>query len=374
MRIAVDASVLRLPELRGIGSYLCGLLAAWPEPEDEFLLLSPDPIPAQRLRTPARARVVVAPEPRGSRFHVWRWLTLPRAVRRLGPDLLWSPANQAVPLAGVPQAVTVHDTLLQECVRHDSLLERFYHGRLNPWWVRRHAVRIITASAFSRERIAAVFGCDPGRIRLIVDGVNLPTRPFANREQARAHLRETDLVTRPYVLVFGAESPWKNTEGALRAFALVAREEPGLDFVVAGVQTRVRERFWALGRELGLASRLRLPGFVSPADRDALYQGAEVFLYPSLFEGFGLPPLEAMALDTPVVASDAASIPEVTGRAARLVNAADPEALAGALLEVLRSPDLRQALVLAGRDNLRRFRWEDTARAHRDLFAECAAS
>lgn len=373
MRIAVDASVLHLPELRGIGSYLCELLAAWPEPRDEFALLSPGPIPEGRLRGPAQKRVLVLPEPRGNRFYTWRWWSLPRAVRRLAPDLLWCPANQAVPVAGFPQAVTVHDTLLQERVRHVGPIERFYHGWLSPWWTRRYAARIITVSEFSKARIRKVFACACERVRVIANGATLPARPFASKEQARAYLRAKGLVGRPYVLALGAQSPWKNTAGALRAFALAGRQLAEMDFVVAGVQPRARERFAALGRELGLSPRLRMPGFVASADRDALYQGAEVFVYPSLWEGFGLPPLEAMALDTPVVASDAASVPEVVGKGALLVDAADPGALARGIVGVLHSPELGRSLVAAGRENVKRFRWDDAARAHRDLFMECAA-
>ena len=159
----------------------------------------------------------------------------------------------------------------------------------------------------------------------------------------------------------GAQSSWKNTDGAMRAFALAARAAPDVDFILAGVQERARQRFEALRSELGLDSRLRILGFVNPQARDALYQGAEVFVYPSLFEGFGLPPLEAMALATPVVASRAASIPEVTGQAALLVDATDPEALASSVLAVLRSPKLARKLAAAGLSNVRRFKWENAA-------------
>jgi len=316
----------------------------------------------------------VTPEPRGSRFHVWEWWSLPRAVRRFAPDLLWSPANQAVPVGGLPQVVTIHDTLLQEQVRHDRLTERVFHNRISPWWIRRYAKRIVTVSEFSAGRITAVFACDPQRMQVIANGASLPARPFADKDQARAHLRAKGLADRPYVLVLGAESPWKNTEGALRAFALIRRQNDEVDCVLAGVQQRARERFEALGRELGLATRLRMPGFVDKVDRDALYQGAAVFVYPSLFEGFGLPPLEAMALETPVVASKATSIPEVVGQAALLVNAAETETLARAILDVLGSPGLAQKLVEAGRENIKRFQWAHSAQAHRDLFRECATA
>lgn len=374
MRIAVDARVLGLPELRGIGSYVCELLAAWPEPGDTFVLLAPGPIPAERLASPAKVEAVLVPEPRGSRFRVYQWWALPRAVRRAEPDVLWSPANQAVPVGGVPQAVTVHDTLLQELVEHRGLADRIFHHLVVPWWVRRYGSRVVSVSRFSKERIQNVFGCDPSLVRVIHNGATLPARPFPDKEQARAYLRGQGLAERRFVLALGAESPWKNTEGAMRAFALAALQAPETDFVLVGIQERARERFEILARELGLGGRLRLLGFSDRLTRDALYQGADVFVYPSLFEGFGLPPLEAMALGTPVVASRAAAIPEVAGEAALLVDAADPEALARGVLDVLRTPGLASGLVAAGLQNIGRFRWEDAALAHRNLFMECVAA
>lgn len=371
MRIAVDARVLGLAELRGIGSTLCELLAAWPDPADVFILISQRPIPSDRLQSPARLENVVVPPMAGYRLRVWDWLALPRAVKGLGPDLFWGPANQAYPLAGVPQVTTVHDTLLQERVRHAGFSERLFHNTVSPWWVRRHARQVITVSQFAKGRIQAVFGCKANRVRVIANGAALPDRPFPDKTAALAHVQEQGLTRQPYVLALGAESPWKNTEGVLRAFALAAPDMPQWDFLVAGVQARARAGFEALGRELGLGDRLRLLPFVSRRDRDALYQGAAVFVYPSLFEGFGLPPLEAMALETPVVASGAASIPEVVGQAARLVDAADPAALAQGILDVLGSPELARRLVVAGLANIRQYRWPDAAVAHRALFQEC---
>jgi glycosyltransferase involved in cell wall biosynthesis len=371
MRIAVEARTLCLPELRGIGVYLSEILAAWPDPADSFVLIVPRPVPAGRLCPRANLEVMVVPEPRGSRFRVWDWLSLPRAVRQAAPDLLWSPANQAVPVKGLLQVVTIHDTLLQELVQHTNIFERFFHRVVCPMWVRGHAARVITVSRFSRGRIKDLIARDRPPVRVIGNGATLPAKPFAKKGQALAYLREKGLVTRPYVLALGAESSWKNTEGAMRAFALVSRAEPDMDFVLAGVQDRAQQRFNALRQELGLGQRLNILGYVDRFDRDALYQGARVFVYPSLFEGFGLPLLEAMALETPVVASKEAAIPEVTGRAALLADASDPKALAGAILAVLRTPELAAGMVASGLVNIERFTWEDSAKAHWNLFREC---
>lgn len=372
MRIAVDARVLSLPELRGIGTYLCEILAAWPEPKDSFIMITPAQIPGDRLRGRAGLEVRVVDEPRGSRFRVWDWWSLPRAVRQADPDLVWSPANQAVPVKGLPQVVTIHDTLLQEMVQHASPLDRLFHCLVSPMWVRDHADLVVSVSRFSRSRIQALMPRDCPPVRVISNGATLPDKPFPQKAQAWAHLWEKGLAAGPYVLALGAESPWKNTEGAIRAFAQVSEAEPEIEFILAGVQGRSLRSFQDLRQELDLGHRLRILEYVDRRDLEALYQGAEVFVYPSLFEGFGLPLLEAMALETPVVASKAASIPEVAGQAALLADAGDSQSLAEAILAVLRSPDLARELTAAGLSNIGRFRWEDTARAHWDLFRECA--
>jgi len=373
MRIAVDARVLALAELRGIGSYVSEILAAWPDPDDVFLLFAPRPIPHEGLTGRARFSSVIVSEPRGSRVRVYDWFSLPRAMRTAGPDLIWSPANQAVPLAGVPQAVAIHDTLLQERVRHETLLDKLFHCALSPAFVRRYASRVICVSGFAAGRVSRIFNVEASRIRVIANGARLPARPFASRREAREYLAAKGLVDRPYALALGAGSPWKNSEGALRAFAKVSQAAPDIHFVLAGVQPEAKERLYALRDALGLADRLRIHGFVDRRSLEALYQGARVFVYPSLFEGFGLPPLEAMALSTPVAASNAASIPEVTGPAAELADASNPDALAAAILAILGDKARARELVLAGRRNIERFSWERSASAHRRLFTECLA-
>ena len=372
MRIAMDARVLALPEVRGIGGYVLELLRHWPEAGDEFVLLSEDAVPEGRVACPARVEYRRAASPPGTRVRVWDWWSAPRALRGERADLLWTPANLPLPVRGLPQAVTVHDTILQEKVAFADRLDDLYFNRVAPWWTRRYADGVVTVSGFSRGRIAEVFAYPRERVRVIHNGTSFAPASFADRAAAREHLRAAGLVDGPYLLALGAESAWKNTDGALRAFAVVAEEDPEVRFVVAGVQGGALERFAAMARELGLAERTRLLGFQDSAVRDALYQGAEAFLYASLFEGFGLPPLEAMALGTPVVASDAASIPEVVGDAALVVDAADAAAAGAALLSVLADPELAARLAERGRRNVGRFGWAASAARHREFFKELA--
>jgi len=373
MRIAVDARVLALKEVRGIGLYLGELLAAWPDPDDVFLLFTPRPIPGDRLVSGAILSSVRVPEPKGWRVRVYDWWSLPRAARRAAPDILWGPANQAIPLTGIPQAVTIHDTLLQERVRHETLLDAFFHRAVSPAWARRYARRVICVSRFAASRVTEVIGCGPDRIRVIENGATLPARSFATRQDAREHARAKGLADKPYVLALGAESPWKNSIGALEAFARVSQAMPAMEFVLAGVQPSAQGELGSLRDALHLTDRLRIHGFLDRLSLTALYQGAEIFVYPSLFEGFGLPPLEAMALSTPVAASNAASIPEVVGDAAELTDASDPAALAASILRVLGDENRARELAAAGKRNIERFTWERSAREHRQLFEECIA-
>lgn len=375
MRIAVDARVLSLPEVRGIASYLMEILRAWPDvhagaQRDEFVLFTEDPIPDDRCCSSADVRVVQVPSIRGSRFRVWDWYCLPAALNTRGYDLLWTPANTSLPVGGLAQVCTIHDTIVQECLSPRSLFERFVQRVIFPYWARRYADRVITVSNFSAGRIAKVFGYKAEQITVVPNGATFAELCFDSPEVARVFLREKLGITLRYILAFGAESPWKNTQGVLDAFRLVAAVNPDIGLIIAGLQPRALPEFSGLVEALGLQERVTLLPFTDRTTRDALYQGAEVFLYPSLFEGFGLPPLEAMAAGTPVVASNAASIPEVVGDAAVLVNAREADEIADALLRVLESVEIRAALVDAGRRNIRCFTWGECAQRHRAVFAE----
>ncbi len=372
MRIAVDARVLVHPELRGIGRYLTEILAAWPESGDEFLLLYEDGTFPAALSSPARLVPARVAAPRGSRVHIWDWWALPRFLAEQELDVFWSPANTAFPVRSVPQVVTIHDTLLQEMAKL-SHLERLYHRRLVPALARRHATRVLTVSRHAAGRVRGVFGLPRERVFVVPNGASLPERPFPDRAGACGYLRRELGIEPPFVYVLGARSWWKNTAGAIRAFALAVREHPDLRLVVSGLQPGVRAGMETLVRELGIQESARLFGFVDRRTRDTLYQGALLFLYPSLFEGFGLPPLEAMALGTPVIASDAASIPEVVGDAARMIDARDIEAMALAMSELFRDDQARERLTALGATRIGMFRWDTAAAVHREHFLQSTA-
>jgi glycosyltransferase involved in cell wall biosynthesis len=177
---------------------------------------------------------------------------------------------------------------------------------------------------------------------------------------------------RPYILGLGTTEPRKDFPGLVRAFDLLASRHADLELRLAGpvgwAEHEVLEAVVASPHQ----GRIHRLGWVD--DVVGLVAGAEVFAYPSLYEGFGLPPLEAMALGVPVVATSSGALPEITGDAALLVPARDPEALAGAMAQVIEDSALRERLVQAGRRRVEHFSWARSAEALVALYRDVAAS
>ena len=287
---------------------------------------------------PDRYRVV-APRPglAHRRGHLWEQLVLPLAAR--GARLILSPANTA-PLASGRNAVYVHDLA--------PFHEPAWFGRAYGTWHRFGLLRIaararlvLVPSEFVSRELQKLLGVEPDRIRIVPPAAASHFSPAAGP-------RPTAL-DGPYVLALGTPSARKNLE-LLDRMASQLREA-GLEVVVAGAGRSYLQKSAAGARRLG---------YVEERDLPALYAHAEVLAMPSLYEGFGLPCIEAMACGTPVVAADRAALPEACGGAALLADPDDPEAFAAALLEA--AGPARDRLVSAGREHAAGFSWERSAR------------
>jgi glycosyltransferase involved in cell wall biosynthesis len=289
--------------------------------------------------------VVMRPRPRLAHRagHAWEQVALPLLARRA--DLLYCPANLA-PLASRRNAVVIHDLA--------ALAHPEWYGRAYAAWQRavlpqiaRRARLVMTVSEFSRSEIAGRLGVAQESIAVVPNGVSEGLSPDADPAPAAASLR----LDRPYVLGLATRSARKNLAVLSRAGQRLG--ELGIELVTAGSDRgylRGGER--PPGRELGYVPERLLPG---------LYAGARAFAMPSLYEGFGLPCLEAMASGTPVVAADRAALPETCGGAALLANPDDPEAFADALVRAATDDAERPRLIEAGRQRAARFTWRRTA-------------
>jgi glycosyltransferase involved in cell wall biosynthesis len=326
--IAIDGRAAARPELGGVERWARELAARLP-------VLRPG------------GYVVLRPPPRfvHRAGHAWEQLVLPVRARRA--PLLLCPANLA-PAAHPRTVLVLHDAA---ALRHPAWYSGLYadwQRRLLPVLARR-ARRIVTVSEFSRRELAELLDVEPADVTVVTGGVDERFRPNADPAPARAVLG----LTRPYVLCVASQTARKNLSALAPAAEALARH--GLDLVVAGGH---RPQFAA---EQGLAE-LRLLGHVDDALLPGVYAGAEAFVLPSRYEGFGLPVLEAMASGTPVVAADAGALPETCAGAARLVEP-EPEPLRAALLELLEDPAEQERLRAAGLARAAPLTWDVTARA-----------
>jgi glycosyltransferase involved in cell wall biosynthesis len=276
--------------------------------------------------------------------HLWEQLVLP--VRARGARLLLSPANLG-PLAHRGNVIVIHDAAPFREPRWYGRAYGAWHRSLIPRLARR-AELVIVPSEFVRSELAELFGIAEDRIRAVPPGVD---PRFAAPGDPAPVLVRMDLHGRPYVLALGTEGERKN----LRLMDAIAPRlaASGLDVVVAGSR-----RAYITISGTGIARRI---GYVDEADLPALYAGAAVFAMPSLYEGFGLPCVEAMAAGAPVVAADRAALPEACGGAALLADPANEEAFTDAL--VAAAGPGRHRLIEAGRARAAELTWQRTAEA-----------
>ncbi len=295
---------------------------------------------------------------------LWGQAGLPWRSLRARADVLHVPSGAAAAIVpGVRVVMTVHDLAP---TRHPELLPpgrgRWYWSRWVPFTAR-FARRLLVPSAFTKRDLVALTGIPEARIVVAPWGVPLDLTG-SSADMGRAYG-----LAEPFVLYVGTIDRRKDYRTLLAA---MQRLHPAISLAVAGTVIAGRTDFAETVRRLGLEHRVKMLGYVVERDLPALYRAAAVFVYPSLYEGFGLPVLEAMACGTPVITYNAASLPEVAGDAARLLDCpVTPDALAEEIGRVIEDRALRRELSERGRERARAFDWATTA--HRTVQAYEAA-
>ncbi len=363
--IGIDASRAFAAFPTGIGVYSTEVisgLAADP-PADLRLYLNARRPPEGAPRLPEGSEYAPIPLRRG-----WTRLRLRWELARRPPDLLFVPAYRLPPGRLPPSVVTVHgvehrmtgSAYSQAAARSVDDFVRDTLGR---------ARRVITPSETTRSDLCQLYGADPAKVKVIPHGVSealLGADPRATSVELE-RLR----VPRPYLLVVGAHHPRKNVQQAVRALAAAfpgAGGSPSL--VVANAAGEAASELARLAQELGVGRRVLLLPHLGPAALAALYRGSEATLVPSLYEGFGLPALEAMALGSPVLAGDSGAVAEVAAGAAILLPSRDLQRWAEGIRELMSNPDLRRHLSGLGRERSSRYTWERSVAAHRAVLLE----
>ena len=368
--VAVDATAL-LGRPTGIGAVVAGLLGALADVDDlDVIGYGVTGTGWRQLPglLPAGVRAARGPLPASVAQRLW--------ARTDHPDLRWwagradvvHGTNYVVPPArGAARIVTVHDLTAVRfpelctpaALRYPGLVRRAVAG----------GAEVLTGAHWVAAEIEEHFGVPAGRIHVVGWGIDPPGPAVAFAPPAVAKA-PPPMPGAPYVLGLGTVEPRKDFPGLVRAFSSVADAVPDVELWIAGPPGWGEDALSEALRTSPVRARIRRLGWVD--DIDALVRGASVFAYPSVYEGFGLPPLEAMARGIPVVATAAGAVPEVVGDGAELVAPSDPDALAGAIVALLTDDRRRASMVEAGYRRVEGRTWSATALAMADLYRSLA--
>ena len=271
------------------------------------------------------------------------------------PDFVLPPT-----LPGARTVLTVHDlTFIRDPESAFPRLRR-YLNRVVPRSVAR-ALHVLADSIATKNDVVELFGTQPDKITVLYGGVDAHFAPVQEPDRLAAVRARYGIGQGPFILGIGTIQPRKNYRRLIQAFADLKSSASSLQLVIAGGKGWMYDQIFAEVKRLGLEGHVIFPGFVDDEDLPALYSAAEMLAYPSIYEGFGLPILEAMACGTPVVTSRTSSLPELAGDAALLVEPADVADIADAMRRLRQDAGLRRRLVAQGFGQARRFTWEKAA-------------
>jgi glycosyltransferase involved in cell wall biosynthesis len=358
IEIGIDASRLAVGQRTGTENYayqvIRGLFRA--DRTNRYTLYFNGP-PARGMfdALPPRWKVRAIPFPR-----LWTHLRLSLELLLHRPRVLFVPAH-VVPLIHPRTVVTIHD-----------LGYLFYpeaHRRFSRWylqfstrWSARQARRIIAVSAATARDIVKHTGVKADKIRVVHHGYDARFKHITDEAQIKAAKQRIGLLpSERYVLYVGTIQPRKNLVRLVEAWAKLGEDVAGYKLVLGGKPGWLYADIYARIRVLGLEGYVSLPGYIEDDDLPALYSGASLFAFVSLYEGFGLPALEALACGTPTLVSNTTSLPEIVGDAAILCDPEDVDSIANALHQGLTDERLRQRLQVAGPEQAARFSWQRCA-------------
>jgi glycosyltransferase involved in cell wall biosynthesis len=380
VRVGILAHLLNFtPGYRqaGVSRYVEYLLRDLPAaaPEDRFIVYagrrSAGPAIASRFPAGVRGSLSRWPTESPQVGIAWEQAIAPVALARDRIDVVHAPVQVAPLLARRPSVVTVHDLAFLVYPEQFPGIKQRYLNHLTRLSVRR-ATRIIAVSDNTRRDLRRFYGIDPAKTVVVPNGVGSEFRRAPSEEEL-ALFKAGHGVEQPFILFVGTLQPRKNLVTLLRAWSRLAPSER-LPLVVVGATGWLYEPIFAEARALGIADQVQFRGYAGADDLPLWYSAATVFVYPSLYEGFGLPVAEAMGCGTPVITASTSSLPEVAGSAALLVDPTDVDALTQALRELIAKPELRADLSRRGREQSRQFTGERTARETVAVYHDAALS
>jgi glycosyltransferase involved in cell wall biosynthesis len=366
MRVAID--VRKLHDF-GIGTYIRNLLRnlARVDRETEYVLLCQQHDARVGSQLGPNFRSVPEPSPN---YSLREQIRVPWVLHREAPDVFHAPHYVLPPLVRCRSVVTIHDCIHLMFPQYLRNRAAYVYARASMWSAARQARRILTVSEASKRDIIHFFSVPPEKVVVVYNAIE---ERFAATpsEEAIALVRERYQLNHPFVLYVGNIKPHKNLVRLIEAFAEIRqRGFDQLKLLIIGDEISRLPALRLAVHSHKLHKHVRFLGYLEDETLASLYRLASVFVFPSLYEGFGLPPLEAMASGTPVVTSNVSSLPEVTGDAAILVDPYSVESIVEGITRVLNDPVLAATLRERGLARAREFSWERSVARTRQVYQE----
>jgi glycosyltransferase involved in cell wall biosynthesis len=371
VRIAIDARKIRD---FGIGTYVRNLLRQLARQDDshEYVVFCREVDCDTVEEGGPRFRPVI--ETAGN-YSIAEQFALPMDLRREGVDLFHAPHYVLPPLTPCRSVVTIHDCIHLRFPQYLPNRAGYAYARAQMWTATHKAARVMTVSEASKRDILRYFHVPESRIDVIYNAIDDRFWREPDPEEIN-RVRERYRLTDPFVLYAGNIKPHKNLERLIEAFNILRQQSAQLKDVQLLIIGDEISKYATLRRAVHrykLHKHVRFFGFVPDQTLAALYRLANVFVFPSLYEGFGLPPLEAMASGTPVITSNVSSLPEVVGDAALMIDPCHSAAIADAMGRVLTDPALHADLRTRGLARAREFSWERSIKRVREIYDEVMA-
>jgi glycosyltransferase involved in cell wall biosynthesis len=366
VRIAIDARKLRD---YGIGTYVRNLLRHLSriDKTTEYVVLCRDWDLELLNQLCPNFRPVAESSPG---YSIREQITVPRDLRRERADLFHAPHYVLPPLTPCKAVVTIHDCIHLRFPQYLPSRLGYTYARGSLWMATHRSNRIMTVSEASKRDILEYYRVPSNKIDVIYNGIDERFSQTPAEEDV-VRVRERYQLDDPFVLYAGNVKPHKNIERLIEAFYMLRRGEfENVKLVIIGDEVSKYAALRHAVHRHKLHKHVRFLGFVPHRTLAVLYRLAAVFVFPSLYEGFGLPPLEAMASGTPVITSNVSSLPEVCGDAAFLIDPLETEAIADAMRRVLTDEKLRTELRQRGLERAKHFSWEQSIARVRQIYTE----
>lgn len=296
---------------------------------------------------------------------LWDQFGVPGQARKMGVDILHQPCFSAPIFYHGKTVVTVHDLIAIVFGKDIPFFSRQYFGRWMPFTYRK-ADHIIAISQHTKKDLERLLKIPSSKISVIYLAAGINSTKVEKEKIEK--IKQKYEIKKDYLLHVGTINPRKNLEFLIKVFAKVRTKFPNLQLVISGKKGWYYEGLFNLVEKLGLKNKVLFTDYISDSELPYLYAGAKIFVFPSLYEGFGLPPLEAIQSGTPVISSNTSSMPEVVGKAGILLPPNDERLWVEKITQLLQNRNLQQELIAKGKKQAAKFSWEKTAQQTVEIY------